>query len=118
MLLEDPKAVVEELMTRSETPRANEDEQAIADREARNKSLRDKVVLENEERRERGSKVGHNVFYNEVKKRIASRLFLALGNEGKKRFVQKNPHTEVSMLEFWEMVALAKTSFEKTKSVT
>ena len=55
MLLEDPKAVVEELMTRSETPRANEDEQAIADREARNKSLRDKVLLENEERRERGS---------------------------------------------------------------
>ena len=58
------------------------------------------------------------MFYNEVQKRIASRLFLALGTEGKKRLVQKNPHTEVSKLEFREMKALAKISFEKTKSIT
>ena len=59
--------------------------------------------------------MGHKEFYNEVQKRIASRLFLALGTKEKKRFVQKNHHTEVSKLEFTEMVALAKTSFEKTK---
>ena len=83
--LEDPKAVIEEPMPRPETPRANEDAQAIADREARDRLLRDKVVLENEEKRERGPKV----FYKEVQKRIASRFFFALGTEGKKRFVQK-----------------------------
>ena len=65
-----------------------------------------------------GPKVGHNVYYNEVEKRVASRLFLALGTEGKKKFVQKNPHVEVSKLEFREMVALAKVSFDKTQSVT
>ena len=92
--------VIEEPMPRPETPRANEDAQAIADREARDRLLRDKVVLENEEKRERGPKVGHNVFYNEVQKRIASRVFFALGTKGKKRFVQKNPHTKVSKLEF------------------
>ena len=53
--------------------------------------------------------------YKEVQKRLALRLFLALGTEGKKRFVQKNPHTEVSKLEFREMVTLAKASFEQTK---
>ena len=52
------------------------------------------------------------------KKRVASRLFLALGTEGKKKFVQKNPHVEVSKLEFREMVALAKIAFDKTQSVT
>ena len=74
--------------------------------------------MENEERRARGPKVGHNVYYNEVQKRVASRLFLALGTEEKKKFVQKNPHVEVSKLEFREMVALAKVSFDKTQSVT
>ena len=48
---------------------------------------------------------------------MAFRLFLALGTEGKKKFVQKNPHTEVSKLEFREMIALAKISFDKTQSV-
>ena len=51
--------------------------------------------------------MGHNLFYHEVGKRLTSRLFLALGTEGKKKFVQKNPHTEIS-----------KISFEKTKSIT
>ena len=34
------------------------------------------------------------------------------------KLVQKNPHTEFSKLEFREMVTLAKTSFEKTISIT
>ena len=118
VLLKDPKPVIEEPMPRPETPRQNKTEQATTDREARNRSLRDKVLLENEERKERGPKVGHNVFYNEVQKRIASRLFLALGTEGKRRFVKKNSHIEVSKLECRELVALAKIAFEKTKSIT
>ena len=76
------------------------------------------MILENEERRERRPKVGHNVFYNEVQKRLTSRLFLALGTEGEKKFKQKNPHAQVSKLEFREMVAMAKASFEKTRNIT
>ena len=53
-----------------------------------------------------------------MQKRVASRFFLALGTERKKKFVLKNPHTEVSELEFREMVELAKISIEKTQSVT
>ena len=62
--------------------------------------------------------MGHNLFYHGVGKRLTSRLFLALGTEGKKKFVQKNPHTEISKLGFREIVRLAKISFEKTKSIT
>ena len=57
------------------------------------------------------------MFYNEVRKRLKSRLFLALGTEGKK-IVQINPHIEISKLEFRDMVRLAKVSFEKTKNIT
>ena len=118
LLLQEPKEVLLEQLPRPETPREHENPQAIADREARDQLARDKINLENEERRARGPKVGHNVYYNEVQKRVASRLFLALGTEGKKKFVQKNPHVEVSKFEFREMVALAKVSFDKSQSVT
>ena len=118
LLLEEPKEVLLEPLPRPETPRENEKAQAIAEREARNQLARDKILLENDERRARGPKVGHNVYYKEVQKRVASRLFLALGTEGKKKFVQKNPHVAVSKLEFREMVALAKIAFDKTQSVS
>ena len=42
MLLEDPKAVIEEPIHRLETPRANEDAQAIADEEATDEPARGK----------------------------------------------------------------------------
>ena len=118
LLLQEPKEVLLEQLPRPETPRENENAQAIVDREARDQLARDKINLENEERRARGPKVGNNVYYNEVQKRVASRLFVALGTEGKKKFVQNYPHVEVSKLEFREMVALAKVSFDKSQSVT
>ena len=105
-------------MPRPETPEETETAQAVADRENRDRLKRDKAILENEERREREPKVGHNVFFNEVQKRLTSRLFLPLGTEGEKKFVQKNTHAEVSKLEFREMVAMVKASFEKTRNIT
>ena len=118
VMLEDPKPVLEEPEPRPETPRDGESAAATAAREARDRLLRDRVAAENEERRERGPKVGHNIYYNEVQKRLVSRLFLAFGTEGKKRFVQKNPHVEISKLQFKEMVRLAKETFEKCQSIT
>ena len=117
IILEEPKEVVDEPLPRPETPGETETAQAVTDREQRNRLRRDKLIQENQERRERGPKVGHNVFYIEVQKRLTSRLILALGPEGK-QFVQKNPHAEVSKLELREMVAKAKASFEKTRNIT
>ena len=68
LLLQEPKEVLLEQLPRPETPREHENAQAIADREARDQLARDKINLENEERRARGPKVGHNVYYNEVQK--------------------------------------------------
>ena len=36
--------------------------------------------------------MGHNVFYHEVGKRLTSRLFLALGSEGKKIYTKESAH--------------------------
>ena len=92
ILLEEPKEVIEEPMPRPETPEEQETVQATTDREARDRLRRGRVILENEERRERGPKVGHNVFYNEVQKRLTSRLLLAIGTEGKKNCTEKSTH--------------------------
>ena len=83
IILEDPKGKVEELEPRPETPRTSDDANAVAAHEARDTMMRDRMATENEERRERGPKVGHNIYYNEVQKGLVSRLFLALEDEEK-----------------------------------
>ena len=118
VMLELPKVVLGEPLPVPEPPVQNEDAPAVAEREATNRLARDRIVLENEERVMRGPKVGHNVFYHEVGKRLTSQLFLALGAEGKKKFIQKNPHTEISKFGFREIVRLAKISFVETKCIT
>ena len=69
-------------------------------------------MLENEERRTRGPKVGHNIYNNEVQKKLVSRLFFSLGTEGKRRFLQKNPHAEFFKMSFKEITELASVSFQ------
>ena len=118
IILEEPKDILEEPPPRPETPREGENEDARNARILRDKLASDRVVLENEERKTRGPRVGHNVFYNEVQKKLVSRLFLSLGTEGKKRFLQKNPHAEMSKMTFREITELAEVSFQKVKCVT
>ena len=91
IILEEPNEVVDEPMPRPETLGEAETTQAVTDRELRDRLRRDKVKLENQERRERGPKVGHNVFYNEVQKRLTSRLLLALGTGGGKQIGAEEP---------------------------
>ena len=118
IILEEPKDILEEPPPRPETPRDGETEDATTARNFRDKLARDRVLLENEERRTRGPRVGHNIFYNEVQKKLVSRLFLSLGTEGKKRFLQKNPHVEISKMLFKEITELAEVLFQKVKYVT
>ena len=65
VILEEPKDILEELPPRPVTPREGESEAATTARNLREKLARDRVTLENEERKTRGPRVGHNVFYNE-----------------------------------------------------
>ena len=53
MLLEDPK----DSDLKPETPRTGEDALAVKEREERDRMARDKVQMENEQRRKRGSRL-------------------------------------------------------------
>ena len=110
-MLEDPKDIQEEPAPRPETPREGEDEAATTARNVRDKLARDRFLLENEDKRTRGPRVGHNVYYNLVQKKLVSRLFLSLGTEGKKRFRRKKTHAEISKKSFKEIAESASTSF-------
>ena len=85
----NPEVILEEPPPRTKTPPGRETEAATIARNLRDKSARDRVMLENEERRTRGPMVGHNVFYNEVHKKLVSRLFLSLEQRGKNDFYKK-----------------------------
>ena len=114
IILEEPKPVIEEPEPRREDA-VGEDAVATAVRETRDRLAKDRVEAEKAERKERGPKVGQNIFNNKIQKK---RLFLALGTKGKNGFVQKNPHKKISKLEFKETVRLAKATFEKSQSIT
>ena len=73
------------------------------------------MTLENEERSARGPRVDHNIYYNEVQKKLVSRLFLSFGTEENKKFLQKNPQAEISVK---EIIELASILFQKLKCVT
>ena len=118
VMLEEPKDILEEPPPRPETPRKGENEAVTTARNLRDKLARDQVMLESEERRTRGPRLSHNVFYNEVQKKLVSRLFLSLGTEGKKRFLHKNPYVEISKMTFRDITELAEASFQKLKYVT
>ena len=117
VMLEDPKDILEEPPPRPETPREGENEAATTTRNLRDKLARDRVMLENEQRRTRDPRVGHNVYYKEIQKKLVSRLFLSPGTEGKKRFLQKNPQAAISRMSFKKITELESVSFPKVKCV-
>ena len=117
-MLEEPKDILEEHPPRPETPRDGENEDAARARYLRDKLARDRVILENEERRTRSPKVGHNVFYNVVQKKLVSRLFLFLGTEGKNNFYRKIHTPKSHKMSFRDIAELAAVSFQKVKCVT
>ena len=82
IILEEPKPVIEEPEPRREDA-VGEDAVATAVRETRDRLAKDRVAAEKAERKERGPKVGQNIFNNKIqKKKIISRS----GDKGEKRF--------------------------------
>ena len=73
--------------------------------EANARVLRDQAAVRrvselNVERRRKGSRISQNWFYHEAEAWLKSRLFFALGNEGKRRFADSFPHTDFSVTLF------------------
>ena len=66
----------------------------------RNEAAVRKTNEANEEGRKKGPKISLNVYYHEADARIKSNSIFALGNEGKKRFLQANAHTNLNSVKF------------------
>ena len=78
VLLEDPKAVIEEPVPRPETPWTDEDAQAITVREERDRLARDSFALKWRKKGTRAQNRSQCV-YHKIQKLLASRFFQALG---------------------------------------
>ena len=63
-----------------------------------------------------GPKVNPSVYYHEAESRIKSGLFFALGNEGKKRFLQQNAHVSLNNINFRDFYAACERLFKRDKS--
>ena len=63
IMLEETKDILEVQFQLLKHLGNREDATAIEARDLRDKLARDRVVLENEARRKRGSRVGHNIFF-------------------------------------------------------
>ena len=64
------------------------------------------------ERRRKGPRISQNWFYHEAEARMKSRLFFALGNEGRERFADSFPHTDISIIPFREFHTGCETLFK------
>ena len=90
-MLEYPKEKLDEPPPRPETPRDVQNTTARTARDLRDKLVRDRVTLENEERRARGLRVGPNIYHHEVRNKLVFILFHSLGSErgSKYHFIYK-----------------------------
>ena len=101
-------------MPRPETPGEAENAQAVTDREARDRLRRDKKYSKT--KKEGNADLRSDIMCSIMKsKNVYVSFILALSSERKRKFVQKNPHIEISKLEFRDMVRLAKVSFQKNE---
>ena len=91
-LLVAPAELVDEPYPKPEAPSADENAAELADRNLRIAAANRRIDEYNQDRRRKGPRIGNNWCYHEAEARLKSRLFFALGNEGKKRFLDSYPH--------------------------
>ena len=81
-----PAELVDEPYPKPEAPNADENAAEVANRNLRNEAANRRIDEYNQERRRKGPRIVHNWCYHKAEARLKSRLFLALGNEGKNDF--------------------------------
>ena len=100
ILLPEPAKVHDDPPPRPEQILNSETAEEADSRTARNEAAIRKTNEANEERTNKGPKISPNVYYHEADARFKSRLFFALGNEGKKRFLQQHAHINLNTVKF------------------
>ena len=117
-LLVEPAEVIDKPPPRAEAVGPTEDAG-----EANVRILRDQAAVRrinelNIERRRKGPRIGQNWFYHEAEARLKSRLFFALGNEGKRRFADSYPHTDIIATPIREFHNVCETLFKIERDYT
>ena len=92
VLLNDPTPVVTEPYPKPETAQTGETGEERTARESRNAAQILKIDAMNAEARRKGPKIGHGAYFHEVDNSVKSRLFLSLGEEGKRKLRIKHPN--------------------------
>ena len=100
ILLTDPAELHDDPPPRPEQIPNSETAEEADSRTARNEAAIRRTNEANEERRKKGPKISPNVYYHESDAGIKSRLSFALGNDGKKRFLQQRAHTNLNTVKF------------------
>ena len=91
-------AVCDDPAPKPEAIGPSEDAAAAANLIARDVAAVRRIDEINEERRAKGPRIATGIFFYEADQRIKSRLFFSLGSEGRKRFLQSYPHTDLSAI--------------------
>ena len=95
-----------------------EDAGAANARRQRDQAAIRRITQLNVERRRKGPRIGQNWFYHEAEARMKSRLFFALGNEGRRRFADSFSHTDISNIPFREFHTGCETLFKVEREFT
>ena len=117
-LLVEPAEVLDEPPPRPETIADGEDAGAADARRQRDQAAVQRVNELNIERKRKGPRISQNWFYHKTEARMKSRLFFALGNEGKRRFADSFPHTDISNIPFQEFHNGCETLFKVEQEYT
>ena len=117
-LVIEPTEVLDEPPPRPESIAEGEDAGAANARRQRDQAAIRRITELNIERRRKGPRISQNWFYHEAEARMKSRLFFALGNEGRRRFADSFPHMDNSNIPFREFHTGCETLFKFEREYT
>ena len=117
-LLTEPTEVVDKPPPRPESIADGEDTGAAEARRQRDQAAIRRINELNIERRRKGPRISQNWFYHEAEARMKSRLFFALGNEGRRGFADSFLHTGISNIPFREFHNGCETLFKVEREYT
>ena len=117
-LLVEPTEVIDEPPPRPESVVEGEDAGAANARRQRDQAAIRRITELNVEMRRKGPRISQNWFYHEAEARMKPRLFFGLGNEGRRRFADSFPHTDISNIHFREFQTGCETLFKVEREFT
>ena len=101
-LLVEPAEIIDDPPPKPEAVVTGEDAGEANARVLRDQAAIRRVIELNVEPRRKSPRISQNWFYHEAEDRLKSCLFFSLGNEGKRRFADSFPQTDISVTPFRE----------------